>query len=88
MGRALAVSKLEDIKGAVSSLEKNFKKESAMISEQAASMLEKHQPTLIDASLSQSMSQRATEMMSTFPKINELEKELEIQDTDLELVKI
>ena len=88
MGRALAVSKLEDIKGAVNTLEKNFKKESDMISQQAASMLQKHQPVTLENNIAQALSMRADEVIGQFPKINALEKELEIQDSDPELVRI
>ena len=88
MGRALAVSKLQAIKDSVSILNKNFKDEGASIRGEVTNMLAKHQPSEIDASVGQKLEKKATEVMSQLPKINQLEKLLEIQEEDAEISMI
>ena len=51
-------------------------------------MLKKHQPTTIDLSVLPTIEKRAFNMIQELPKINALEKELEIQDKDAELTMI
>ena len=80
MGRALAVSKLSVIKNTVENLEKNFKQENQALMDQANAMLQKHQPSILEEAPVTALSQKATQIMSEFPKINELEKTLEIQE--------
>jgi hypothetical protein len=52
-------------------------------------MLSKNQPSEIDSKFAESLGKKATEIMAQFPKINELEKNLEVQtneeDPDLTL---
>ena len=55
---------------------------------QITKMLAKHQPTEIDAAVGQKLEKKATEVMSQLPKINQLEKLLEIQDEDAEITMI
>ena len=45
MGRALAVSKLSQIKESISSFESNVKKETKAVLNEMTDMLSKHQPT-------------------------------------------
>ena len=52
---------------------------------QEDAMLQKHQPSLIDKSLMQAYDKKSKEILAQFPKINELESLLEIQDEDKEL---
>ena len=51
-------------------------------------MLKKHQPTQLDLSVIPSIEKKANSIIQRIPEINELEKELEIQDTDSELAMI
>ena len=51
-------------------------------------MLAKHQPSEIDAAVGDQLEKKAHEVMAQLPKINELEKLLEIQDEDAEITMI
>ena len=54
MGRALAVSKLTQIKQSISTFESNVQKETKSLTDQVSEMLQKHQPTEIsDAPLTE-----------------------------------
>jgi hypothetical protein len=88
LGRALAVSKLEDIKINVSALAKNIHNEGQALQDQKNNMLKKHQPTPLDLSVIPTIEKKAFALIQQLPKINELEKELEIQDKDAELAMI
>ena len=85
MGRALALSKLESIKEAVKTLDSNIKSESQGVSKQMEEMLTKNNPSEIDSKFAEDLGKKATSIMAQFPKINELEHSLEIQDEDPEL---
>ena len=78
MGRALAVSKLESIKTSVSGLAQNLNKEADTIQNTVDEMLNKNQPVEIDNALVNKLSQKETEIIAQFPKINELETKLEV----------
>ena len=51
MGRALAISKLESIKTAVASLEKNLVDEAETVQTSVDEMLKKHQPSELDMTM-------------------------------------
>ena len=51
-------------------------------------MLLKHQPAEIDPSAGEKLEKKAHEVIAQMPKINQLEKELEIQDVDAEITLI
>ena len=78
MGRALAVSKLQNIKLNISTLESNFKTEAQTIQEQTKEMIMKHQPVELDLSEVTKLEKQAFEVQQKIPEINELEKNLEI----------
>ena len=88
MGRALAVSKLQTIKNDISSLAQNFNQETSTVENEVKEMLEKHQPTEIETVTLEGVNKKMIEVMSQMPKVNELEKSLEIQDEDVELTNI
>tara|TARA_B110001450_G_scaffold227889_1_gene227501 strand:- start:185 stop:475 length:291 start_codon:yes stop_codon:yes gene_type:complete len=88
MGRALALSKLESIKDAVKTLDSNIKSESKGVSQQMEEMLTKNNPAEIDSKFAEEVGKKATTIMAQFPKINELEHSLEIQDEDPELTMV
>ena len=88
MGRALALSKLESIKDAVKTLDTNIKAESQGVSKQMEEMLTKNNPAEIDSKFAEDLGKKATTIMAQFPKINELEHALEIQDEDPELTMV
>ena len=48
-------------------------------------MLTKNNPSEIDSKFAEDLGKKATSIMAQFPKINELEHSLEIQDEDPEL---
>ena len=85
MGRALAVSKLQMIKQTINNLSVNFNQEADVINNSVDSMLKKHQPTEIDSGLVDKLQKKTFEVIAQIPKINNLEKSLEIQDEDAEL---
>ena len=78
MGRALAVSKLQNIKLNIQTLESNFKTEAQTIQEQSKDMLMKHQPVELDLGEVSKLEKQANEVQTKIPEINELEKNLEI----------
>ena len=78
MGRALALSKLTDIKQQVNILEQNLKSESQALVQQTTHMMQKHRPTQIDSAPAEEVSKKAKEVMAQIPKINSLEKMLEV----------
>ena len=88
MGQALAVSKLSNIKQSVNTLEQNLHEEGEGIQEEMKAMLTKHTLMEIDAAKVDKIQRKADQILATFPKINELEKSLEIQETDAELALI
>ena len=51
-------------------------------------MLKKHQPSFIDLTVIPAIEKKAYNMVQEIPKINDLEKDLEIQDVDAELSMI
>ena len=77
-GRALAVSKLQNIKLNIQTLESNFKTEAQTIQEQSKDMLMKHQPVELDLGEVTKLEKQANEVQTKIPEINELEKNLEI----------
>ena len=88
MGQALAVSKLSAIKQSVNTLEQNLNQEGEGIQQEMKAMLTKHAFMEIDAGKVDKMQKKADQILATFPKINELEKSLEVQENDAELVLI
>mmetsp|Transcript_2065 Transcript_2065/g.3648 ORF Transcript_2065/g.3648 Transcript_2065/m.3648 type:complete len:140 (-) Transcript_2065:183-602(-) len=85
MGRALAVSKVQIIKQSVNNLSVSFKQEADAITNSVDMMLKKHQPTEIDTVLVDGLEKRVNDVIAQIPKINQLEKNLEIQEEDAEL---
>ena len=77
-GRALAVTKLQSIKETVNTLAQNFKKEGQAISSEVDAMLKKNQPTEIEATTVENLSRKTQKVVASIPKINELEKVLEV----------
>ena len=59
-------------------MNKNFKPEGASVRTQIDKMLAKHQPSEIDGAVGSKLEKKAHEVMSQLPKINQLEKLLEI----------
>ena len=51
-------------------------------------MLTKNNPAEIDSKFAEEVGKKATTIMAQFPKINELEHSLEIQDEDPELTMV
>ena len=87
-GRALAVSKLSQIKEGVQTMEKNLVKESQAIIDEVETMKEKHRPTLMDTKIADKFEKRASKVVAQIPNINKLENALEIQEEDAELASI
>ena len=87
MGRALAVSKLQQIKLNVETLEGNLKKEAASLQDQAGQQLHKHNPLEMETASVDALTAKAGKVLAQIPKINLLEHNLEIQDEDAELAK-
>ena len=88
MGRALAVSKLESIKSSIGELEKNINTEAGSINTTVKEMLNKHQPSELDPSMIKGLDEKANEIFTQIPKINQLENSLEIQEEDSELAAV
>ena len=80
MGQALAVSKLSSIKQSINTLEQNLKSEGEGLKEEMHAMQNKHIQTEIDTGKVDVMVKRADSILAQFPKINQLEKALEIQE--------
>ena len=87
MGRALAVSKLQQIKLNISTLEHNLKTEGNDLISIANETLEKHQPQEMSTAELDDLSRKTSAVLAQIPKINQLEHNLEIQDEDAELAK-
>ena len=85
MGRALAVSKLQQIKLNIETLEKNLKTEGNILLEEANETLEKHQPQEMATTDLDELEKKTKAVLTQIPKINQLEHNLEIQDDDVEL---
>ena len=88
MGRALAVSKLSEIKSAMGKLNKDIKKQGQLVQDEIKQMLDKHTPEPLETKIVDQLKKKTTEVMAQMPKINELEKALEVQDEDAELAMI
>ena len=88
MGRALALSKLENIKANIQGLEKNIADESAVINKTVDEMLAKHQPTELDPKMISALEEKKTEIAAQLPNINKLEAALDIQEEDAELLSL
>ena len=88
MGQALAVSKLSTIKSTINTLEQNLSQEGEGIQQELKAMLGKHQQNEIDTTRVDKMQKKADSILKEFPRINELEKSLDIQDNDAELAQI
>ena len=70
MGRALAISKLENIKNSVNNLEKNLADEASSVQGSVAEMLKKHQPSELDMSMIKGIEEKGNEVIAQIPKIN------------------
>ena len=80
MGQALAVSKLSTIKQSINTLEQNLKQEGEGIQQEMKAMLNKHNMAEIDMAKVDKIQKKADQILAQFPKINQLEKDLEIQE--------
>ena len=78
MGQALAVSKLSSIKQEVNTLEGNLKQEGEGVQQEMKAMLNKHSMNEVDEAKVLKIQKKADMILAQFPKINELEKSLEI----------
>tara|TARA_B110000503_G_C6883658_1_gene303816 strand:+ start:92 stop:376 length:285 start_codon:yes stop_codon:yes gene_type:complete len=78
MGQALAVSKLSSIKQSINTLEGNLKQEGEGVQSEMKAMLNKHNMNEVEISKVDNMQKKADTILAQFPKINELEKSLEI----------
>ena len=88
MGRALAMSKLENIKENMNGLEKNLADEASVVTKTVQQMMQKHQPTEVDTKMIENLEEKKREIVAQIPKINKLEQALDIQEDDPELVSI
>ena len=88
MGRALAMSKLENIKENMNGLEKNLADEAGVVTKTVQQMMQKHQPTEVDTKMIENLEEKKHEIVAQIPKINKLEQALDIQEDDPELVSI
>ena len=88
MGQALAVSKLSSIKQSINTLEGNLKQEGEGVQQEMKAMLNKHNMNEVDIAKVDKIQKKADMILAQFPKINELEKSLEIQDQDAELAQV
>ena len=73
MGRALAVSKLSQIKNSVSIIESNMQKETKNMLDSMTNMLAKHQPGEIDDAPLNAIKNKSEIVFATIPNINKLE---------------
>ena len=80
MGQALAVSKLSSIKQSINTLEANLKQEGEGVQSEMKAMLNKHNMNEVDIAKVDTIQKKADTILAQFPKINELEKTLEIQE--------
>ena len=87
MGRALAVSKLSQIKESIKSFETNVQKETKAVMNGLSDMLKKNQPTEVSDAPIKEIEKKSKEVFATLAQINKLESALEIQDEDAELAK-
>ena len=78
MGQALAVSKLSSIKQSINTLEGNLKQEGEGVQQEMKAMLNKHNMNEVDIAKVDKIQKKADMILAQFPKINELEKSLEI----------
>ena len=88
MGQALAVSKLSSIKQSINTLEKNLAQEGEGVQQEMKAMLKKHNMAEVDPAKVDKIQKKADQILAQFPKVNELEKTLEIQEQDAELAQI
>ena len=70
MGRALAVSKLSQIKESISSFEGNVKKETKAVLNELTDMLSKHQPTEVSDAPIKEIEKKSKEVFATLAQIN------------------
>ena len=87
MGRALAVSKLQQIKLNIETLESNLKSEAKNLQDQSDKTLEMHQPVEMTTDKVEELAKKTNAILAQIPRINKLEQTLEIQDEDAELAK-
>ena len=69
-------------------LNKDIKKQGQLVQDEIKQMLDKHTPEPLETKIVDQLKKKTTEVMAQMPKINELEKALEVQDEDAELAMI
>ena len=85
LGRALGVSKIQDIKTEIQTLSQNLQKEGEALQHFSQKMTMMHQPKKLEVSGVAEMQKKAEKILSQLSNINDLEEELEIQKEDKEL---
>tara|TARA_B110000285_G_C14871699_1_gene489516 strand:+ start:252 stop:533 length:282 start_codon:yes stop_codon:yes gene_type:complete len=73
MGRALAVSKLAQIKDSISTFETNVQKENKAVMNELGDMLKKHQPTEVSDAPIKEIEKKSKVVFGTLAQINQLE---------------
>ena len=69
-------------------LNEDIKKQGKIVASQVDTMVDKHNPEALQMDVVDKLRKKSTEIMAQMPKINDLEKALEVQDEDAELVAI
>ena len=88
MGRALAVSKLQNIKSDINNLSINFKKEEDDLQSEVKHQLEKKQPEEVETATLAELKKKSQAVIKQIPSINLIEDKLGIQEDDPELATL